>query len=69
MTRAVLWLIRRYQAWISPGLGEACRYHPSCSEFAHDAVVRHGMMRGGGLALRRVARCHPFAQGGYDPVP
>ena len=46
-----------------------CKYLPTCSEYAYVAVVRHGWLRGGGLALRRIGRCHPFAKGGHDPVP
>jgi putative membrane protein insertion efficiency factor len=69
MRSAVLWLIRRYQTWVSPALGAHCRYYPSCSEYAHEAVQKHGTAQGLYLALRRVLRCHPFVAGGYDPVP
>jgi len=61
--------IRFYQRWISPYLPPSCRFYPSCSEYAAQAVVRHGLLRGAWLALRRVLRCHPFHPGGYDPVP
>ena len=69
MKRATLWIIGRYQRDLSPGLGAHCRYHPTCSQYAHDAVERHGSIRGLWLAARRVLRCHPYAAGGYDPVP
>ena len=69
MTPAVLWLIRAYQRWISPSFGAVCRYEPACSDYAHEAIERHGLLRGTGLALRRLARCHPWRAGGYDPVP
>ena len=62
-------LIRGYQLTVSPLLGPRCRFHPSCSHYALEALHRHGSLRGGWLALRRVARCHPFDPGGYDPVP
>ena len=62
-------LIRFYQDAISPQLGTACRYEPSCSHYAHEAIDRHGVLRGGWLALRRLGRCHPGRPGGYDPVP
>ena len=58
-----------YKRWISPALPAACRYVPSCSEYACDALEHHGALRGTALALWRVLRCHPFAKGGYDPVP
>ena len=62
-------LIRGYQAAISPLLPPSCRFHPSCSQYALEAVTRHGALRGSWLAARRLARCHPFHPGGYDPVP
>jgi putative membrane protein insertion efficiency factor len=62
-------LIRVYQSAISPLLPPSCRFHPSCSQYALEAVTRHGALRGGWLAARRLARCHPFHPGGYDPVP
>ena len=65
----MLVLIRGYQLLISPFFPPSCRYIPSCSEYARQAVVRHGPLRGGWLALRRLLRCHPWADWGYDPVP
>jgi uncharacterized protein len=62
-------VIRGYQAAISPLLPPSCRFHPSCSQYALEAVTRHGALRGSWLAARRLARCHPFHPGGYDPVP
>ena len=62
-------LIAGYRRWISPMLPPACRFHPSCSEYAAEAVDRHGAARGGVLAARRLARCHPWCGGGVDPVP
>lgn len=61
--------IRLYQIALSPWLGPCCRYEPSCSHFAQQAVVRHGVLRGGLLALGRLLRCQPFGGCGYDPVP
>jgi hypothetical protein len=61
--------VRVYQIVVSPMLGPACRYQPSCSAFALEALARHGLWRGGWLALRRLLRCHPFGGHGYDPVP
>ena len=69
MKRATLAAIRFYKSRVSPLLPPACRYTPTCSEYAYQAVERHGVLRGSWLALRRVARCHPLAKGGYDPVP
>lgn len=62
-------LLRAYRLLISPLYGQVCRYHPSCSAYALEAVTVHGSLRGTWLAVRRVLRCHPWAAGGYDPVP
>jgi len=62
-------LIRGYQRLLSPLLPPSCRFYPSCSQYALDAVTRHGALKGGWLAARRLARCHPFHPGGFDPVP
>ena len=69
MSRGMVLLIRGYQVSISPFLPAACRYHPTCSAYAIEALERYGAVRGGWLAARRIARCHPFRAGGYDPVP
>ena len=61
--------IRVYQRSISPVLPPACRYYPTCSAYAVEAVMTHGVLRGGWLALKRLARCHPWGGSGYDPVP
>lgn len=62
-------LIRLYRLAISPWLGGNCRFQPSCSAYAIEALERHGVLRGGWLALRRIGRCHPWAIAGHDPVP
>ena len=62
-------MLRGYQLLLSPIYGPVCRYAPSCSHYAHDAVLKHGPLRGGWLALRRLARCHPWGGSGFDPVP
>ncbi len=69
MKTVLIALLRFYRYAISPMLGRNCRFHPSCSEYAIDALQRHGVLRGGWLAAKRVGRCHPFNPGGYDPVP
>ncbi|MFP4476321.1 MAG: membrane protein insertion efficiency factor YidD [Desulfatibacillaceae bacterium] len=69
MKRVLLFLVRCYQRLLSPVLGPACRFFPSCSEYAYQAISRHGPLKGSWLALRRILRCHPFHPGGYDPVP
>ena len=67
--RLLATLIRGYQRFVSPALPPSCRFHPSCSQYALEAVTRHGALKGGWLAARRLARCHPFHPGGFDPVP
>jgi len=62
-------LIRGYQLFVSPWLGPRCRFHPSCSHYALEAVRVHGSLHGSYLAVRRLLRCHPWHRGGYDPVP
>lgn len=69
MRHAVALLIRIYQWTVSPLLGPVCRFDPSCSRYALEAVLRFGVLRGGWLALKRLARCHPWHPGGVDPVP
>ena len=64
----LLSMIRFYKVWISPALPSSCRFVPSCSEYARDAVEAYGAFRGGYMAVRRILRCHPFHPGGYDPV-
>lgn len=68
MKIVALTFLRLYKRWISPSLPPSCRYVPSCSEYAMEAVERFGVLRGGWLAVWRVLRCHPFVRGGYDPV-
>jgi putative membrane protein insertion efficiency factor len=67
--KAALGLIRGYKVTLSPWLGGACRYLPTCSDYAAEAVTRHGALRGSLLAARRLARCHPLGSHGLDPVP
>jgi putative membrane protein insertion efficiency factor len=61
--------VRGYQYLVSPMLGNNCRFYPSCSDYAREALERHGSLRGSWLAVRRLCRCQPFHPGGYDPVP
>lgn len=68
-SRPLIWLVRFYQVGLSPLLPASCRYYPSCSAYALEALQRYGAWRGSWLAIRRIARCHPFHAGGYDPVP
>lgn len=69
MNKLLVFLVRIYRLAISPLLGRSCRFHPSCSEYAIEAIERHGSCRGSWLAIRRISRCHPWNPGGYDPVP
>ncbi|MDR2536803.1 MAG: membrane protein insertion efficiency factor YidD [Treponema sp.] len=67
--KTLLLLIRFYQYAVSPHFPPSCRYVPTCSAYAYEAIQKHGVFRGTALALKRVLRCHPFRPGGYDPVP
>ena len=69
MRWVLIFLVRGYQVALSPLLPSACRFMPSCSAYAVEALERHGALHGSWLTIRRVARCHPFCVGGYDPVP
>ena len=69
MRRLLVTLIRGYQYFLSPWWGRQCRFLPTCSSYAIEAIERHGALRGSWLATRRIARCHPWHPGGFDPVP
>lgn len=69
MSHFLILIVKIYQYTISPMLGPRCRFTPSCSQFAHEAIVKHGAIKGSWLAIKRVSRCHPRNPGGYDPVP
>jgi len=65
----LLLLLRAYQYTLRPLLGANCRFYPSCSDYSRDAIERYGALKGSCLAARRIARCHPYHAGGYDPLP
>lgn len=69
MSKLVTFLLRAYRYVLSPFLGNRCRFHPSCSSYTEEAVLRFGVLRGGWLGIKRIGRCHPFHPGGFDPVP
>ncbi|HET7728575.1 MAG TPA: membrane protein insertion efficiency factor YidD [Usitatibacter sp.] len=69
MSRVLLALIRAYRLVLSPWWGSHCRFTPTCSQYALEAIERHGSLHGSWLAMRRIARCHPWHPGGFDPVP
>ena len=69
MRHVFIWCVRAYQVALSPLLPPSCRYFPSCSAYAIEALEKYGAWRGSWLAARRIARCHPFRAGGFDPVP
>jgi uncharacterized protein len=69
MRLVLKFLIRAYQLALSPMLGPRCRFYPSCSQYALEAIESHGALRGSWLTARRICRCHPFHDGGFDPVP
>jgi uncharacterized protein len=69
MNKMALALIKFYKLFLSPVLGPACRFMPTCSEYAYQAIATYGLLRGGLMAIKRILRCHPFNPGGFDPVP
>ncbi|WP_018233153.1 membrane protein insertion efficiency factor YidD [Thioalkalivibrio thiocyanodenitrificans] len=69
MRKPLILLIQVYRALLSPFVGQHCRFTPSCSCYAIEAIERHGALRGSWLTVRRLGRCHPWCEGGYDPVP
>lgn len=69
MKHVLMWLVRGYRLLVSPFIPPSCRYTPTCSEYAIEALQRHGALKGGWLAIRRIGRCHPWGSEGYDPVP
>ena len=69
MKKLLLALIRVYQKYVSPAFPPRCRFIPTCSQYAVEAIEKYGALKGGWLALKRILRCHPFHEGGYDPVP
>ncbi|MDT8320255.1 MAG: membrane protein insertion efficiency factor YidD [Xanthomonadales bacterium] len=69
MSKFLQFLIRAYQRLLSPFLGNHCRFTPTCSQYAAEAIAGHGAWRGSWLAIKRIGRCHPLCEGGYDPVP
>ncbi|MGH8120525.1 MAG: membrane protein insertion efficiency factor YidD [Gammaproteobacteria bacterium] len=68
MRRAAVQIIHVYRYFISPLLGPCCRFYPSCSRYAEEAIEKHGLWRGGSMAIRRICSCHPYSTGGFDPV-
>ena len=68
MKALALSMLRMYKRWISPSLAPSCRYVPTCSEYAMEAIERYGVVRGSAMGAWRILRCHPFVKGGYDPV-
>ncbi|MEM9276011.1 MAG: membrane protein insertion efficiency factor YidD [Cyanobacteria bacterium P01_F01_bin.143] len=69
MKTPIIWLIKGYRQFISPLFPPTCRFQPTCSQYAIEAIATHGTIKGSWLAVTRIARCHPFHPGGYDPIP
>ncbi len=69
MSKLFVWLILAYQKIISPLMGPSCRFHPTCSSYAKEAIESHGLLRGTWLAVNRISKCHPLGDSGFDPVP
>ena len=69
MSRLLVWFILAYQKIISPLVGPSCRFYPTCSEYAKEAIKEYGILRGSWLTLKRISKCHPLGDSGFDPVP
>lgn len=69
MQTIILWFIKGYRLLVSPFLGQSCRFQPSCSRYTEEAIQIHGALKGSALGVKRICRCHPWNEGGYDPVP
>ncbi len=69
MRAIVLGMIRFYKRFISPSLGSNCRFYPSCSQYTYEAIEKYGVLKGGWMGFKRIARCQPWTKGGFDPVP
>ena len=69
MAHILMWLIKVYQVMLSPFFGQQCRFYPTCSQYALEAIVKHGAIVGSYYAIRRLLRCHPWHEGGHDPIP
>jgi len=69
MKKAVLFILRQYKRFVSPLLGNNCRFYPTCSTYAYQAIEKYGLIKGIFLGIKRLLKCHPFHQGGIDPVP
>ena len=69
MSKLFVWLILTYQKIISPLVGPSCRFHPTCSNYAKEAIESHGLLSGTWVALKRISKCHPLGDSGFDPVP
>lgn len=69
MKKIALAAIRFYKRYISPLLGSSCRYYPTCSQYTYEAIEKYGVLKGSWMGVKRISRCHPFAKGGFDPVP
>lgn len=69
MKKIIIYLIKFYQKYISPFLGKNCRFYPTCSTYAKEAIENYGIIKGSMLSIKRISKCHPFNSGGYDPIP
>ena len=69
MARILIWIVKAYQLVLSPFLGQQCRFYPTCSQYALEAIQKHGALLGAYYTVRRLVRCHPWCAGGHDPIP